>query len=145
MVPKEIKMLLKKAGFKKKDLKKKETALAIYEILLKEIEIDSSNPQNLIGGFKGGVRTSSDLNSNRFITNRLSNEDSRMNNERTNSAMNFGLTTQNNFGMISNTLQNQDLTDGKLKAPISGGIINSANRISNLNRSPFQSPDTKEE
>lgn len=141
MVPKEIKMLLKKAGFKKKDLKKKETALAIYEILLKEIEFDSSTVKTLGGGLKTGIQTSSDLNSNRFISNRLSNEDSRMNNERTNSAMNFGLTTQNNLGMISNTLQNQDLTDGKLKPP--GGL--SANRISNLQRSPFQSPDPKEE
>ena len=34
-IPKEIKTLLKKAGFKKKDLKMKETALAIYEILLR--------------------------------------------------------------------------------------------------------------
>lgn len=39
-VPKEIKLLLKKAGFKKKDLKSKETALAIYEILLKEIDFE---------------------------------------------------------------------------------------------------------
>ena len=39
-VPKEIKLLLKKAGFKKKDLKSKETALAIYEILLKEIDLE---------------------------------------------------------------------------------------------------------
>lgn len=46
-VPKEIKLLLKKAGFKKKDLKSKETALAIYEILLKEIDLDSgSKAQN---------------------------------------------------------------------------------------------------
>jgi hypothetical protein len=34
---------LKKAGFKKKDLKSKETALAIYEILLKEIDFDKGN------------------------------------------------------------------------------------------------------
>ena len=40
-VPKEIKLLLKKAGFKKKDLKSKETALAIYEILLREIDFDN--------------------------------------------------------------------------------------------------------
>lgn len=40
-VPKEIKMLLKKAGFKKKDLKKKGTALAIYEILLREIDFEN--------------------------------------------------------------------------------------------------------
>jgi ketol-acid reductoisomerase len=40
-IPKEIKTLLKKAGFKKKDLKSKETALAIYEILLREVEYDA--------------------------------------------------------------------------------------------------------
>jgi hypothetical protein len=40
-IPKEIKSLLKKAGFKKKDLKQKETALAIYEILLREVEYDA--------------------------------------------------------------------------------------------------------
>ena len=40
-IPKEIKNLLKKAGFKKKDLKQKETALAIYEILLREVEYDA--------------------------------------------------------------------------------------------------------
>ena len=40
-IPKEIKSLLKKAGFKKKDLKSKETALAIYEILLREVEYDA--------------------------------------------------------------------------------------------------------
>lgn len=40
-VPREIKHLLKKAGFKKKHLKKKETALAIYEVLLRGIEFDS--------------------------------------------------------------------------------------------------------
>jgi hypothetical protein len=33
-------LLLKKAGFKRKDLKSKETALAIYEILLKEVDFD---------------------------------------------------------------------------------------------------------
>jgi len=43
-VPKEIKILLKKAGFKKKDLKKKETALAIYEVLLRGIEFESTKP-----------------------------------------------------------------------------------------------------
>jgi hypothetical protein len=40
-IPKEIKSLLKKAGFKKKDLKSKETALAIFEILLREVEYDT--------------------------------------------------------------------------------------------------------
>jgi hypothetical protein len=40
-IPKEIKTLLKKAGFKKKDLKSKETALAIFEILLREVEYDA--------------------------------------------------------------------------------------------------------
>ena len=55
-IPKEIKTLLKKAGFKKKDLKSKETALAIFEILLREVEYDalqasrsllSFNPNNI--------------------------------------------------------------------------------------------------
>jgi hypothetical protein len=40
---------LKKAGFRKKDLKTKETALAIYEILLREIELDGINPKNVVG------------------------------------------------------------------------------------------------
>jgi hypothetical protein len=40
-IPKEIKTLLKKAGFKKKDLKSKTTALAIFEILLREVEYDA--------------------------------------------------------------------------------------------------------
>lgn len=59
-VPKEIKLLLKKAGFRKKDLKSKETALAIYEILLKEIDFDSSGPKTLISA----LRTSSNADSN---------------------------------------------------------------------------------
>jgi len=33
--------MLKRSGFKKKDLKSKETALAIYEILLREVEYDA--------------------------------------------------------------------------------------------------------
>ncbi|CDW79346.1 neural wiskott-aldrich syndrome protein [Stylonychia lemnae] len=95
-VPKEIKILLKKAGFKKKDLKKKETALAIYEVLLRGIEFDSSK-----GQLKSG-RTSSNLNNKDFLSNRFSNEDSRiLMNDRSNSIMNFGIThhlsSQNNI------------------------------------------------
>jgi len=37
-VPKEIKNILQKAAFKKKHLKEKETALAIYEFLMKNID-----------------------------------------------------------------------------------------------------------
>ena len=57
-MPKEIKLLLKKAGFKKKDLKSKETSLAIYEILLREVEFDN------LGGSKAfsNDRTNSNLN-----------------------------------------------------------------------------------
>mmetsp|Transcript_41555 Transcript_41555/g.30546 ORF Transcript_41555/g.30546 Transcript_41555/m.30546 type:complete len:252 (-) Transcript_41555:603-1358(-) len=40
-LPKDIKILLKKAGFKRRDLKNKETALAIYEILLKEVNFEN--------------------------------------------------------------------------------------------------------
>ena len=40
-IPKEIKTLLKKAGTKKKDLKSKDTALAIFEILLRQVEYDA--------------------------------------------------------------------------------------------------------
>jgi hypothetical protein len=39
-LPKEIKLLLKKAGYKRKDLRRKETALAIYEILLRQLSFD---------------------------------------------------------------------------------------------------------
>ena len=102
---------MKKAGFKKKDLKKKETALAIYEILLREIEFDG-HPKSLMGG----LRTSSDLNSKGFLmTNRMSNEESRIHGERTNSNMNYGLTTQNNHLGITNTLHNFDYLDPKAK------------------------------
>ena len=38
--PSEFKLILKKAGFKKKHLKKKETAIVIYEYLLKHTEIE---------------------------------------------------------------------------------------------------------
>ena len=38
--PTEFKIILKKAGFKKKHLKKKETAIVIYEYLLKHTEIE---------------------------------------------------------------------------------------------------------
>ncbi len=41
-VPHEIKNLLKKAGFKKKHLKSKDMALAIYEILLRDIDLDNT-------------------------------------------------------------------------------------------------------
>ena len=37
-IPNEIKSLLKKAGLRKKDLKKKDTALLVFEILLKETD-----------------------------------------------------------------------------------------------------------
>eukprot|EP00350_Pseudokeronopsis_sp_OXSARD2_P011232 CAMPEP_0170564854 /NCGR_PEP_ID=MMETSP0211-20121228/75283_1 /TAXON_ID=311385 /ORGANISM="Pseudokeronopsis sp., Strain OXSARD2" /LENGTH=203 /DNA_ID=CAMNT_0010884857 /DNA_START=14 /DNA_END=625 /DNA_ORIENTATION=- len=40
-LPKDIKVMLKKAGFKRRDLKNKETALAIYEILLKEVNFEN--------------------------------------------------------------------------------------------------------
>lgn len=79
-------MLLKKAGFKKKDLKKKETALAIYEVLLRGIEFDNTKSQIKIGG-----RTSSNMNSKDFLSNRHSNEDSRMINDRTYSNMNYAM------------------------------------------------------
>lgn len=74
-VPQEIKHLLKKAGFKKKDLKKKETALAIYEILLREIDLDSGNKlPNSISGLKIQGRTSSNLNTMDFASgNRFNN------------------------------------------------------------------------
>ena len=56
-IPKEIKTLLKKAGFKKKDLKSKETALAIYEILLREVEYDALQATRSMGSF-GALRQS---------------------------------------------------------------------------------------
>lgn len=90
-VPREIKILLKKAGFKKKDLKKKETALAIYEILLREIDFDTTNNPKTLGALKTGGRTSSNVNSKDFISNRMSHEESRIGYERTNSAMGFGM------------------------------------------------------
>ena len=62
-IPKEIKTLLKKAGFKKKDLKSKETALAIYEILLREVEYDAMQATRSIGNF--GLRSSGNLNNSR--------------------------------------------------------------------------------
>lgn len=40
-LPREIKELLKKAGYKKKDLRRKDTALAIYELLVKEIDFNN--------------------------------------------------------------------------------------------------------
>eukprot|EP00347_Sterkiella_histriomuscorum_P002362 403368446 len=110
-VPREIKQLLKKAGFKKKHLKKKEIALAIYEELLRGIEFDSIKSQvKLAVG-----RTNS--NNQDFISNRMSGEDSRMMiNERTNSVMNFGLnqlSTQNNMGMLGANLMSQNYLDPK--------------------------------
>ena len=39
-IPTEFKIILKKAGFKKKHLKKKETALEIYDYLLKNTDIE---------------------------------------------------------------------------------------------------------
>ena len=54
-IPKEIKTLLKKAGFKKKDLKSKETALAIYEILLREVEYDALQASRSMLTMNGGV------------------------------------------------------------------------------------------
>ena len=53
--------MLKKAGFKKKDLKSKETALAIYEILLREVEYDALQATRSIGAF-GGMRQQHNLN-----------------------------------------------------------------------------------
>ena len=38
--PTEFKIILKKAGFKKKHLKKKETAIVIYEYLLKNKDVE---------------------------------------------------------------------------------------------------------
>jgi len=43
-VPTEIKQILKKAGFKKKDLKQKDTALAIFEVLLQEVDLENMGP-----------------------------------------------------------------------------------------------------
>jgi hypothetical protein len=60
-IPKEIKTLLKKAGFKKKDLKSKETALAIYEILLREVEYDALQAsRSMLTGFN--MRLGNSLN-----------------------------------------------------------------------------------
>jgi hypothetical protein len=56
--------LLKKAGFKKKDLKSKETALAIYEILLREVEYDAVQATKSMGNFgfaKQGSLNNSDM------------------------------------------------------------------------------------
>ena len=53
--------MLKRAGFKKKDLKSKETALAIYEILLREVEYDALQATRTIGIF--GRTGSNNLNS----------------------------------------------------------------------------------
>ena len=67
--------MLKKAGFKKKDLKKKETALAIYEILLREVEFDnlqtkSIGPQNGPGSARG--RQSTLIGTKDLVKNRIS-------------------------------------------------------------------------
>lgn len=71
-IPKEIKQLLKKAGFKKKYLKSKETALAIYEILLREVEYDALQATKSIGKFGNGVslRTSGGLNNSDIMGKR---------------------------------------------------------------------------
>jgi hypothetical protein len=37
-MPKEIKQMLRRAGIKPKDLRKKETAVQIYELLLKSVD-----------------------------------------------------------------------------------------------------------
>lgn len=49
---------MKKAGFKKKDLKSKDTALAIYEILLKDIDFDNGPKSSNLA-----LRTSSNYDS----------------------------------------------------------------------------------
>lgn len=98
---------MKKAGFKKKHLKKKETALAIYEVLLRGIEFDTIKTQ--IKGGQGHGRTSSGL-TNDF--NRLSNDDTRAlagGHERTNSQFGMNLTTQNN--LLGANLMSQNYMD----------------------------------
>jgi hypothetical protein len=64
-IPKEIKTLLKKAGFKKKDLKSKETALAIYEILLREVEYDTLQASRSLLTINGGVIKQNGLSNSR--------------------------------------------------------------------------------
>ena len=39
-MPDKIKMMLKTAGFKKKDLKKKESAIDIFAMLLSQLDLD---------------------------------------------------------------------------------------------------------
>lgn len=63
-IPKEIKTLLKKAGFKKKDLKSKETALAIFEILLREVEYDALQASRSLLSFNPNNIRASGINSN---------------------------------------------------------------------------------
>jgi hypothetical protein len=71
-VPREIKNVLQKAGFRKKFLKQKETALDIYEFLLKNID-----PQS---------ETGISSNANPFFLNkRNTNLSSSMSRERGNS------------------------------------------------------------
>ena len=61
---------MKKAGFKKKYLKSKETALAIYEILLREVEYDALQATKNIGKFGGTLRSSGGLNSSDIMGKR---------------------------------------------------------------------------
>ncbi len=63
-LPKEIKTLLKKAGFKKKDLKSKETALAIFEILLREVEYDTLQASRSLLTLNSANMRATGINSN---------------------------------------------------------------------------------
>jgi hypothetical protein len=63
-IPKEIKTLLKKAGFKKKDLKSKETALAIFEILLREVEYDTLQASRSLLTLNSANMRATGINSN---------------------------------------------------------------------------------
>ena len=49
-VPTQIKQMLKRAGFKKKDLRKQKTALAIFEVLLKEMDQENNGKYGAKGG-----------------------------------------------------------------------------------------------